>query len=132
MDGERLVGGLDELDVVASRMGLAYGDGEPSASALIDRNLLIGLVARAAAEFLRYRRGTTTRSRMIYKRAELWIYTTYNGKGPPPGSFEWCCEWLGEDPQDCRSRLLGMTIRDLPKVDHFSSKRKRGHDDPAG
>ena len=126
MGEERLAGSLAELDVVSSRMGLSYGpDDGACPPGSTDRNWLISVVARAAAEFLRYRRVPTPRARMVYKRAELWLYTTYNGTGPPIGSFEWCCDWLGEDPQACRARLLGMSITDLPKVDHFSAKRKK-------
>jgi hypothetical protein len=119
-------GGLDELSVVASRMGLSYGVSDGAcAPGSVERNWLIGTVARAVAEFVRYKNATNPRSKMVYKRAQLWLFTTYNGKGPPPGSFEWCCEWLDEDPEIGRARALSLDIADLPKVDHFSSDRSR-------
>jgi len=126
-DDLRLVGGIDELDSVTSAMGMSYSvaddmckPGDPN------RNFLIGLIAKAASDYLRYRDSQTPKLRLLFKRAELWLFTTtLNGHGPLPGSFEWACEWLGENPQMCRARIQRMTIEDLPKVDHFSRRRTR-------
>lgn len=127
MEGERPAGDLDDLDVVAARMGMSYDEDAPSSVGDPDRNLLIGWVARAVSDYIRYRNSLIPKHRLTWRRAQYWLFseTRTNGSGPEKGSFAWVCEWLGEDPNACRSRIENMTIDQLPKVDHYSRERKR-------
>lgn len=44
-------------------------------------------------------------ARRVRKQARRW----FEGTGRGPGSFTWCCEWLGVSPTWARARLLGCT-----------------------
>lgn len=79
----------------------------------------------------------------IETRMELW-----RAPAPPEeirrefaGTFEWCCQWLGEDPDKVRNTGLpdvklynvNPTNGGLPKVyDTWNSKRQRGSSGVSG
>jgi len=121
-------GDYDDIGEMAGRLGLSYDDESFNdlESWRPTRNLLISMVAKAVSEYLRYKGSDNLRLRLLHKRAEYWLfYTVTNGGGRPRvGSFAWVCELLEEDPDAARARIQGMSIDDMPKVDHFSRSRK--------
>lgn len=80
--------------------------------------LMIGTLAKAVSDYVRYRGNPNPKLRSLYREARLWLFDEkFPGSGEPLGSFAWVCRELDREPGPARERIRKMKITDLPKVD---------------
>lgn len=107
-------------EMVADALGVV--DGWPpslSTAPEVYRNLILGVVAKAVSDFVRYRYASKKELRREAKTAAIWLFGKVSDPldDVPIGSFAWVCAVLGRDPSVARSRFTCLTVKDLPKTD---------------
>ena len=109
---------LLSTQAVAEYMGLSEEDSQRYADIPGFYNTMIGVLAKAVSDYVRYRGAKNPKLRMLYREARLWLFDEYSpGTGECLGSFAWVCRELDRDPAPARERIRKMRITDLPKVD---------------
>ena len=83
--------------------------------------IMLGTVASAVNDYVRYRDSVRPKAKELAKNAEAWLFCkTDPTTDPVLGSFQWVCMVLNRDADSVRVRIRQMKINDLPKVDRRS------------
>ena len=81
-------------------------------------NMMIGTLAKAVSDYVRYKGNKNPKLHALWREARLWLFDErFPGSGEPLGSFAWVCRELDKNPEVARERIRKMKISDLPKVD---------------